>query len=56
MSIPYLVSHVALCPGNLLHDVAKPDFQGVRLLLEKLITLFGTDALGLRVQSNNQRA
>lgn len=43
----HLVRHVALGAGNVLHDVAEAHLQGVRLLLEQLVALLGTDALGL---------
>jgi hypothetical protein len=43
----YLIRHVALGAGNVLHDVAEAHLQGVRLLLQQLVALLGTDALGL---------
>ncbi len=45
----YLVRHVALGAGNVLHDVAEAHLEGVRLLLEQLVALLGAHALRLCV-------
>jgi len=48
VGITHQLSHVALGPGNLLHDITKADLKSIRLLFQELIPLLGTNTLGLQ--------